>query len=138
MNEKRKTENDSNALDRQVGGSHYQKYKYQPVQFFIDCGWDFIQGSVAKYVLRYKDKNGIEDLKKAMHYCDIAIEAGMKPNFESIQKAWDCKAVFRFAVENTIDIHIVVIMQYVAMHDYEQAKIAINKLIDDETEHDIQ
>jgi hypothetical protein len=27
-----------------------------------------------KYVVRYKDKNGIEDLKKIIHYCELEIE----------------------------------------------------------------
>lgn len=37
---------------------------------------DFSQGNIAKYVLRHQYKNGAEDLKKAIHYCDIAIAFG--------------------------------------------------------------
>lgn len=31
-------------------------------------------GNVIKYVMRYKDKNGLEDLKKARRYIDMIIE----------------------------------------------------------------
>jgi len=54
----------------EVGGSHYSaNFVMQPIEFIKQCGWDFIQGNIAKYVLRYKYKNGIEDIKKAISYC---------------------------------------------------------------------
>ena len=34
---------------------------------------DFCEGNVIKYVSRYKEKNGIEDLEKAKHYLQILI-----------------------------------------------------------------
>ena len=34
----------------------------------------YLQGNVIKYVTRYKDKNGVEDLQKAKHYIDLLIE----------------------------------------------------------------
>ena len=34
---------------------------------------DFMQGNVIKYVTRYKDKNGLEDLLKAKEYIDRMI-----------------------------------------------------------------
>ena len=54
----------------QVGGSHYQKYEYQPYEFFRDIGADFFLGSAIKYVVRYKDKNGQEDIDKAVSYLE--------------------------------------------------------------------
>lgn len=36
-------------------------------------GLDFFQGNVIKYVIRYKNKNGIEDLLKARTYIDQMI-----------------------------------------------------------------
>ncbi len=49
---------------RQEGGDHYSKHKIQPYTFIQTNGLSFFQGNVIKYVVRYKDKNGIEDLKK--------------------------------------------------------------------------
>ena len=66
--------NNQSALASQVGGSHYKDYRIQPVQFFHDNNVPFIEASVCKYVLRWREKNGIEDLKKARHYLDILIE----------------------------------------------------------------
>ena len=59
---------------RQEGGSHYQKHKIQPYEFITANNLSFFQGNVIKYVVRYKDKNGIEDLKKIIHYCELEIE----------------------------------------------------------------
>jgi hypothetical protein len=49
---------------RQEGGNHYQKHAIQPYTFINKNNLSFFQGNVIKYVVRYKDKNGIEDLKK--------------------------------------------------------------------------
>ena len=40
----------------------------------MDNDLNFFQGNVIKYVVRYKKKNGIEDLKKIIHYCELEIE----------------------------------------------------------------
>lgn len=34
----------------------------------------YLAGNVVKYIARYRDKNGVEDLKKARHYLDKLIE----------------------------------------------------------------
>ena len=65
--------------DMQVGGDHYSSKAVQP--------WDameswmskeefsgFLRGNVIKYVSRYQDKGGLEDLKKADHYLSKLIE----------------------------------------------------------------
>ena len=60
--------------DKQVGGNHYKNFKIQPYTFTRANDLSFFQGNVIKYVCRYKDKNGIEDLKKIIHYCELEIE----------------------------------------------------------------
>ena len=67
------------ANDMQVGGEHYQSKSIQP--------WDameawmtkeqfkgFLWGNVIKYIARWQDKGGVEDLRKARHYMDKLIE----------------------------------------------------------------
>ena len=66
------------ALDTQVGGSHYKGFKIQPVEFIHQNGIGYMAGNVIKYVSRYQEKNGIEDLKKARHYIDMLIEFEQK------------------------------------------------------------
>lgn len=59
--------------NKQVGGNHYDRMKIQPITFIVDNDIPFIEGNIIKYVCRWKDKGGIEDLKKAKHYLDILI-----------------------------------------------------------------
>lgn len=61
-------------LRGQVGGDHYAKCAIQPIDYIMANGLDYLQGNVIKYVTRYKDKNGVEDLEKAAHYLRIMIE----------------------------------------------------------------
>ncbi len=57
----------------QVGGAHYSKYAIQPTEYILKNGLHFCEGNVIKYTTRWRDKGGIEDLKKARHYLDILI-----------------------------------------------------------------
>ena len=63
-----------NALKEQVGGDHYSKLAIQPVEYITANKLTYLQGNVIKYVTRYKDKNGLQDLEKAKHYIDMLIE----------------------------------------------------------------
>jgi hypothetical protein len=63
------------AKDLQVGGSHYKDMKIQPVEFILANRLEFIEGCVIKYVCRWRNKNGVEDLKKARHFLGILIES---------------------------------------------------------------
>lgn len=62
------------ATETQVGGGHYAKFKIQPTEFIYKNDVPFIEGNIIKYVMRHRDKNGIEDLKKARHYIDLLIQ----------------------------------------------------------------
>ena len=62
------------ALDVQTGGSHYKDLKIQPVEYIHANGLGFCEGSVIKYITRWRAKNGVEDLKKARHFIDLLIE----------------------------------------------------------------
>ena len=55
----------------QHGGTHYKKLVIQPTEFCMRNGLDFCIGSILKYVTRYRDKNGVEDLRKAIHFVQI-------------------------------------------------------------------
>ena len=61
--------------DPQVGGNHYQKYKIPPVEFIMKNNVPYVEGNVIKYVMRFRDKNGLEDLLKARQYLDMLIAA---------------------------------------------------------------
>ena len=63
------------ALDTQVGGGHYKDMVIQPVEFIVKNKIEYREANVIKYVTRHKSKNGIEDVRKAMHYCQMIIDS---------------------------------------------------------------
>jgi len=67
------------ADDMQVGGEHYRTKDIQP--WTAMQAWmtpeqfkGFLWGNVIKYIARWQDKGGVEDLRKARHYMDKLIE----------------------------------------------------------------
>ena len=60
--------------DRQIGGDHYKDMAIQPFEFISKNELTFFKGNVVKYVCRYKQKNGIQDLEKINNYCELEIK----------------------------------------------------------------
>ncbi|QDP53347.1 MAG: hypothetical protein Unbinned6805contig1000_9 [Prokaryotic dsDNA virus sp.] len=58
----------------QVGGDHYKKMKIQPIEFALANSFNAGQTLALRYISRYKYKNGVEDLKKAIHSIELLIE----------------------------------------------------------------
>ena len=63
-----------NALQVQVGGDHYKNRAMQPIELITKTRCTFIQGCIWKYITRYKEKNGKEDIQKCIHYAQLAIQ----------------------------------------------------------------
>lgn len=75
----------TDALAEQVGGDHYRNKAIQPFEYSIANGLGAAEHTVVKYVTRWRDKGGIEDLRKARHTLDILIDmaiAGRVPGYE--------------------------------------------------------
>jgi hypothetical protein len=63
------------ANDTQVGGSHYNQHgALQHWDVVAHFKLDYFQGQITKYVMRWRDKGGVDDLKKARHFLDKYIE----------------------------------------------------------------
>jgi hypothetical protein len=60
--------------DIQYGGDHYKNKAIQPWDYISSNNMGFLEGCIIKYVSRYQDKNGIEDLHKARHFLEKLIE----------------------------------------------------------------
>ena len=56
------------AKREQIGGDHYTNKKIQPIDYITENKLPYCEGNVVKYVTRHKEKNGAEDIKKAIHY----------------------------------------------------------------------
>lgn len=70
------------ALDTQIGGSHYKNMPIQPMQYSMANELDACQHTIIKYVTRFREKGGVQDLEKAKHVIDMLIEFeqnGVKP-----------------------------------------------------------
>ena len=62
------------ANEQQIGGAHYATKAIQPWDFIIANNLGYLEGNVVKYVSRWKDKDGVQDLKKAKNYLQKLIE----------------------------------------------------------------
>lgn len=70
------------ALDTQVGGNHYKDFAIQPIEFIHANNIPFIEGNIIKYIVRWRSKNGIEDLRKVQHYVNLLIDLEEKNDTE--------------------------------------------------------
>lgn len=64
----------ASALDVQVAGGHYKDLPIQPVEFAMANKLDYCQANAIKYIVRFREKNGVEDLNKAIHYIEMLKE----------------------------------------------------------------
>lgn len=84
--------------DYQIGGKHYQR-AYQHWDFVIDTNLHYLYGCATKYIARWRQKNGIEDLRKAAHYLSKAISSGIEPPPHSRTREYTAKFVSDLPVE---------------------------------------
>lgn len=66
------------ALDTQVGGDHYKSMPIQPMEYSMANKLDACQHTAIKYITRFREKGGIQDLEKAKHVIDMLIEFEQK------------------------------------------------------------
>mgnify|MGYP001327820207 CR=1 FL=1 len=57
---------------------HYTKGKIEVWDFIIDQKMTYLEGNIIKYICRWKDKNGLEDLNKALCYINKLISEQKK------------------------------------------------------------
>lgn len=63
------------ANETQHGGNHYKQFKgLEPWDVITYWGLGYLDGTALKYIARWKHKNGIEDLRKAIHFLQKTIE----------------------------------------------------------------
>lgn len=63
------------ANTRQVGGNHYSNDGLQHWDLLLLFNWDYFQGQVTKYLMRWRHKNKLQDLEKALHFLEKYVEA---------------------------------------------------------------
>jgi len=60
-------------MSKQVGGSHYLM-PIEPIDFIVKNNMEYREANVVKYVCRHKNKNGKQDIEKAIHYLEMILE----------------------------------------------------------------
>ena len=68
-----------NSLNK-ISPDHYAKYTIEPFEFIVANELDYCQGNILKYIMRYQDKNGTEDLYKAQWYLNKLIDKSINKN----------------------------------------------------------
>lgn len=92
------------ANEHQVAGNHYKAHgraDFQHWDLVIKFNLGYLEGQITRYLFRWRDKNGIEDLKKALHYLDKLIETWSTRKFVAESPSiscgiylWDIVAIF--------------------------------------------
>lgn len=125
------------ANERQIGGDHYKgSAYYQHWDWVMEGGLNYLQGCATKYISRHRKKNGPEDLQKALHYIDKAVEFedGRRDIVNKNDVSYDNRifhadAFWRFALENELTLEEAFACQAVALGQWEAATAAVNKLL---------
>jgi len=68
---------EGDTLMNNINPDYYKKGKIEVTDFIIDQQLSFIEGNIIKYTIRYKNKSGIQDLRKCRWYIDKLIETQM-------------------------------------------------------------
>jgi len=71
------------ANAKQYGGNHYKNKKIEPWDYITANNIGYLDGTAIKYLSRWKEKNGIEDLRKAIHFIEKLIEVEMAAVIEN-------------------------------------------------------
>ena len=117
-----------NATDTQVGGTHYLQMPYQPIRLIAELQMNFFQGSILKHLCRYRHKGGNEDLKKAIHYCQLARE--LRPADECTYGTRETGRIFRdFCRENGVPPAFCLVLDAVLWSDWDTAEEILNDII---------
>jgi len=114
-----------NANNRQEGGKHYNSKEYQHWDFVCDTGLHYLLGCATKYPSRWREKNGIEDLRKSIHYIDKAEEL----NIYCFDPVSITSFISKFCNQLPKEEHGIIYA--ICNGDYRSARILLNRLIND-------
>jgi hypothetical protein len=85
------------ALDKQVGGEHYKQFPIQPVEFCYVNNIPYLEATAIKYLCRWKDKGGLADLDKAIHFIELLKEfEGRKTKYHKDESFFDSRKADKY------------------------------------------
>jgi hypothetical protein len=110
---------------RQVGGDHYNGTDYQHWDFANEIKMLYLPGVASKYVARWRDKGGVEDLEKCVHYLEKCEEVSVNP-LPAVNRH---TAFWRFMIGNDVNLHDAAIIWFIMEGQWEEARQATLMLI---------
>ena len=63
------------SLNKQVGGDHYKTLKIQPIEYIMANNLGWCEGNIVKYITRWEQKGGEDDIKKVIHYAELLLDS---------------------------------------------------------------
>ena len=127
------------ANQTQVGGDYYKtKYEHWDLAVFADLG--YLEGNSTKYVTRWRKKDGLKDLQKALHYLDKLIEVYPIYTPARIQSRASVEAhVLKFTDANGLDTmehdYILRLCLYETLNELHLARVDLISLIEMTVNH---
>ncbi len=61
-------------MNDKINPSYYKNMAIPPNRYIVENKLGWYEGNAIKYISRWKNKNGIEDIKKAIKYLELLIE----------------------------------------------------------------
>ena len=71
----------------QIGGTHYQKLDPAPWDVITAWNLGYLDGTALKYIARWRDKGGLEDIRKAIHFLQKFIEVETEKQASAVSGA---------------------------------------------------
>ncbi len=101
---------------RQVGGDHYQS-SYQHWDLIAEHGVGYLEGCATKYASRWRKKNGVQDLEKAVHYVDKMLELCRAGDYTSSGFVSNDHLQHFFVANDIADVDEMRVIQFVCQWD---------------------
>lgn len=124
------------ANEHQVGGRHY-KTDYEHWDLVAIVNMDYFAGNSTKYVSRWRKKNGLQDLQKALHYLDKLIEVFIQ--YQNPQRPLTNPMVLtevnNFALANNVSFleeeYVLKLCLYDSVDDLNEARVTLLEIIEE-------
>jgi hypothetical protein len=112
---------------RQVGGEHYKAAGLQHWDWVIANNLGYLEGQITRYISRWRKKNGVQDLEKALHYAEKLEESDPNPRIYPVKKLVEVAAAYALT-EDEVEVFGLV-CGYQEHRDLVRIRVLIQTLI---------
>lgn len=115
--------------------AHYNFLKIQPIEFIVKNNIGFMEGNAIKYIVRYKNKNGVDDLLKCRTYLLWMLEYKKNHTDDDIQlqsnsiKSSDYDNLIEFIKQEELDFNQKYIISRIFEYNSNKVKTLLEKAI---------